>query len=526
MLRVEIHTSLRNPIDPIEHAMHRYHIRSADVRRAAVWRRSLDARPHREACYVDLIDFDVAHEEDYLKKIKASRHVEPYVYRLPDNGSTPLSHRPIVVGFGPAGMAAGLALAMRGYRPIILERGSRIDKRQKDVNAYWSGGRLDPESNVQFGEGGAGAFSDGKLTTRVKDPRVHLILEEIIKAGADPSVAWTNHPHIGTDALTVIDENIRKKIEAYGGEVRFDTCLRDIGTDKGRVQSVTLSTGETLPAEVILLAVGHSSRDTMSMLAKKKDLTLQPKNFAVGVRIEHLQSFINAQQYRTIPKDIVMPAAEYHLTHTASNGKGTYSFCMCPGGYVVDGASCPDTVVTNGMSYAARDGRYANSAIVVQVDSSDFGSGLFDGMHFQENLEKKAYALGRRKAPAQRISDYLHGQASDTVGDIHPTFPRGIELTDLHELFPAAVNTALEEFFAYMERTWPGFTAGGAMMTGAETRTSSPIRIVRDFKTFESTLSGLWPAGEGAGFAGGIVSSAIDGLRCAEQIISRYAPAS
>lgn len=524
MLRVEIHTSLRHPADPIEHAIQHYHIERNDIQSASIWRRSLDARPHHEACYVDLIDFEVDHEEQYLKKIKGARHTEKFIYHLPQNGSMPLANRPVVIGFGPAGMAAALALAVRGYRPIVLERGSRIDKRQKDVQAYWNGGRLNPESNVQYGEGGAGAFSDGKLTTRVKDPRVHLILEELIKAGADPSIAWTNHPHIGTDALVTIDEAIRHRIEELGGEVRFDTALKDVKTHQGKLKAIVTDKGEELPCDVLVLAIGHSARDTMHMLAEKEDLVLQPKNFAVGVRVEHLQSFINARQYRTIPDDIVMPAAEYHLSHTSSLHKGVYSFCMCPGGYVVDGASVPDTVVTNGMSYAARDGRQANSAIVVQVDSSDFGDGLFDGMHFQENLEARAFVLGQGRAPAQCIEDYCHHARTSSFSAITPTFPRGTSPADLHELFTPAINRSLEEFFAYMEQIWPGFTKDGATMTGVETRTSSPIRIVRDFKTLESSLQGLWPAGEGAGFAGGIVSSAIDGLKCAEQIIARFAP--
>ena len=409
MLRVEIHTSLRHPADPIEHAIQHYHIERNDIQSASIWRRSLDARPHHEACYVDLIDFEVDHEEQYLKKIKGARHTEKFIYHLPQNGSMPLANQPVVIGFGPAGMAAALALADRGYRPIVLERGSRIDKRQKDVQTYWNGGRLNPESNVQYGEGGAGAFSDGKLTTRVKDPRVHLILEELIKAGADPSIAWTNHPHIGTDALVTIDEAIRHRIEEMGGEVRFDTALKDVKTHQGKLKAIVTDKGEELPCDVLVLAIGHSARDTMHMLAEKEDLVLQPKNFAVGVRVEHLQSFINARQYRTIPDDIVMPAAEYHLSHTSSLHKGVYSFCMCPGGYVVDGASVQDTVVTNGMSYAARDGRQANSAIVVQVDSSDFGDGLFDGMHFQENLEARAFVLGKGRAPAQCIEDYSPG---------------------------------------------------------------------------------------------------------------------
>lgn len=522
MLRIEVHTSLTRPEDPVAHARRMAHIKGSDYISGSIYRRSLDARPDRAACWVDLVDLKVKNEEDYLRKVKAARHVDEFHYTLPENGETPLSQRPIVVGFGPAGMAAGLALAAKGFCPIILERGKQIQERQNDVSTYWHGGTINPESNVQYGEGGAGAFSDGKLTTRVKDPRVHLILDELVKAGADPSIVWTNHPHVGTDALVMIDENIRHRIEELGGEVRFNARMDDLLIDHGKVVGVRLENGEEIPSSVVILALGHSARDTMRMLATKKDLTLEAKNFAVGVRVEHLQKFIDHQQYRNIPSGVKMPAAEYHLSHTsASTGKGVYSFCMCPGGYVVDGASMPDTVVTNGMSYAARDGRLANSAIVVQVDRSDFGDGLFAGMNFQENLEKRAWQMGNGKAPAQTIESYLK-HSVDPLSTISPTFSRGVEERDLHPLFSDRINQSLEEFFHYTEGIWPGFTTNGATMTGVETRTSSPIRIVRDFTTLESTVSGVWPAGEGAGFAGGIVSSAIDGLKCAEEVIRRY----
>ena len=521
MLRIEVHTSLTSSEDPVAHAVRMARIKPGDYISGSIYRRSLDARPDRAACWVDLVDLKVNNEEHYLHKVKNARHADEFHYTLPDNGDTPLKQRPIVVGFGPAGMAAGLALAAKGLRPIILERGRQIKERQKDVSIYWHGGNINTESNVQYGEGGAGAFSDGKLTTRVKDPRVHLILDELVKAGADPSIVWTNHPHVGTDALVMIDENIRHRIEELGGEVRFDARMDDLLIDHGKVKGVRLESGEEIPSSVVVLALGHSARDTMRMLATKQDLALEAKNFAVGVRVEHLQSFIDHQQYRNIPAGVKMPAAEYHLSHTSSIGKGVYSFCMCPGGYVVDGASMADSVVTNGMSYAARDGKLANSAIVVQVDSSDFGDGLFAGMEFQENLETMAWKLGGGKAPAQKIESYLKHDV-EPLSSISPTFPRGVEEADLHSLFNDRINQSLEEFFHYTEGIWPGFTTGGATMTGVETRTSSPIRIVRNFTTLESTVEGVWPAGEGAGFAGGIVSSAIDGLKCAEEVIRRY----
>ena len=524
MLRVEVHTSVSKPDDPIEKAIRQFHIRSCDVLGAELYRRSLDARSKRSAIFVDLIDFELANEKNYAHKIRNSRLVHPFHYSLPDPGTGRLEHRPLIIGFGPAGITAAYALAKKGYRPLVLERGPTIQDRKKAVEAFWKGGSIDTEANVQFGEGGAGAFSDGKLTTRVKDPRVRLILDALVLAGADPSIVWTHHPHIGTDALIGINENIRHAIENMGGEIRFSSRVEDILVHKGSIQGVRLSSGEEIVANAIILAIGHSARDTMHMLATKPDLILAPKNFAVGVRVEHLQSFINQQQYRNIKNIENLPAAEYHLAHRAANGKGVYSFCMCPGGYVVDGSCMPDTIVTNGMSYASRNGRQANSAIVVQVDQTDFGEELFSGMDFQEILEHKAWMVGKGKAPAQRIANFLDPALKNLPEEVIPTFPRQTTLTDMHALFNPAMATALQDFFQYAEKIWPRFSLGNGMMTGVETRTSSPIRILRDRNTLEAGIKGLWPAGEGAGFAGGIVSSAIDGLKCAEEIIRRYAP--
>lgn len=524
MLRVEIHTSVTNPDDPIEKAMRQFHIRACDVHNAQLYRRSLDARAKHSAVFVDLIDFELAHEESYARKIKHARRVDSFRYSLPDFGTDKLTRRPVIIGFGPAGIAAASALAEKGYRPLILERGPQIRERKKAVDAFQNGGPIQTEANVQFGEGGAGAFSDGKLTTRVKDPRVQIILHSLVQAGADPSIVWTNHPHIGTDALVEINENIRHTVEKRGGEIRFNTRVDDLLVQNGVIKGVRLSSGEEIETDGVVLAIGHSARDTMRMLATKPALLMEPKNFAVGVRVEHLQSFINQQQYRNIAHSENLPAAEYHLSHQCANGKGVYSFCMCPGGYVVDGSSMPNTIVTNGMSYAARDGKQANSAIVVQVDSTDFGTNLFGGMDFQEFLEHQAWKLGKGKAPAQRIANFLDPASDALPKEVIPTFPRQTTLVDMHALFNPAINAALQEFFQYAESVWPGFSLSDGMMTSVETRTSSPLRILRHPDTLESNLKGLWPAGEGAGFAGGIVSSAIDGLKCAEEIIRRYAP--
>ncbi|MEE3486518.1 MAG: hypothetical protein VZT48_00255 [Bulleidia sp.] len=524
MLRIEVKTPIDGTYDLKQLAAHQHRISENDIEQMHIVRRSLDARIGREPKYLYILDLEVRHEKKYAAHLKKdARIVEPFVYHSPDPGEQPLERRPVVVGFGPAGMAAALLLARKGYRPIVIERGPAIEERQNSVNSYWHGNTLDPEKNIQFGEGGAGAFSDGKLTTRVKDPRVPMILDELVKAGADPSIVWINHPHIGTEKLCEIDIRIRKTIESLGGEVRFNTRLDDIRLNKDHVESIITDTKEEIPCSILILATGHSARDTFRMLGTKEPLLLQPKNFAVGVRVEHLQSFIDAQQYKSIQDYTSLPPAEYHLSHTSSLGKGCYSFCMCPGGYVVASASNPDTIVTNGMSYAKRDGTNANSALIVQVDQKDFGPGLYDGMNFQDRLEKKAWVLGKQKAPAEMIRHYLH-KGDNNIGSITPTYSIGVTMTDMHELFSDPINQSLTEMLEHTESIFPGFSYGDGIMTGVETRTSSPIRIVRDFTTMESGIKGMYPCGEGAGYAGGIVSSAIDGIKAAEAVIARYHP--
>ncbi len=524
MLRVELNQKINDNGSPVTHALHKYHIYQPDLISARIVRRSLDARANRPTVYVWQIDLELKNEADYLKKLKnKARSVKPYVYQKPVPGSEAMKARPVVIGFGPAGMAAAFLLARMGYDPLVLERGPAINERKQNVDQYWKNGILNPEANVQFGEGGAGAFSDGKLTTRIKDDRVQLILDELIKVGADPSIAWMNNPHIGTDSLVHVDENIRKSIESLGGTVRFNTRAESFGIRNGSMESITTQDGEEIPCSAVILAIGHSARDTFATLMDA-GVPLESKLFAVGVRVEHLQSYVNERQYRNVDDFSVLPPAEYHLSHTSSLGKGVYSFCMCPGGYVVAAASETDTAVTNGMSYAARDGLNANSAIVVQVDQKDFGEGVLAGMNYQKRLEHLAYELGKGKAPAQKIRSYLNHETDSEIGEINPTYPLGVNLTDLHELFSDPLNQSLEEMLTHTNSIFPGFSDHGSIMTGVETRTSSPIRILRNTETMESMINGLYPAGEGAGYAGGIVSSAIDGLKCAEKVIERFAP--
>lgn len=522
MIRIEIHQDLENQEDITDYAIKKLALPKNDLLSMEIVHRSLDARKGHAPRYVYQLDVSLQNEAHYLKRWKNARAVEPYHYALPDSGTKPLAHRPVVIGCGPCGMAAALFLAKAGYRPILLERGPQIDERKEAVETYWKTGVLDPEKNVQFGEGGAGAFSDGKLTTRIKDPRVRMILNELIQAGADPSIAWMNHPHIGTDHFRTINKNIRNTIIALGGEVRFNTKAEDFIIENNRLVAIRTDK-EEIACDVAILAIGHSARDTFQRLYQRK-IDLQSKPFAIGVRVEHLQQFINDNQYDNIRGRELLPPAEYRLAHTSSStNKGVYSFCMCPGGYVIAGASTPQSVVTNGMSYHDRGGKNANSAIVAQVfPGQDYGTDLFDGMHFQETLEHRAYAMGNQKAPGQLLENYLNPSVPNTIKDVLPTYPHGIQLCDLHALFSDSVQTSLTEFFHYSETVFPGFTTGGALLTGVETRTSSPLRIVRDMHSLQSNIQGLYPAGEGAGYAGGIVSAMIDGVKCAEEIIKIY----
>ena len=521
MLRVEVRTGI-DELDPLRRALREYGIRKEDVRSYSIAHRSMDLRPMVPAGYDWQIDLELENEKKYLRKMRGkARAVSPYRYALPEKGDLPLAHRPVVVGFGPAGMAAGMLLARMGYQPLILEQGPSIPERRAKVEKYWKTGVLDERGNVQFGEGGAGAFSDGKLTTRVKDPRVRVILEQLVSCGADPSILWMNHPHIGTDRLGAIDESVRMKILEWGGEVRFDTKMDSLAVESGRVCGLRTDKGEEIPCGALLLAIGHSSRDTLEML-HSTGVPMQAKPFAVGVRVEHLQEMINQRQYRNVQGREKLPAAEYHLSHTSSCGKGTYSFCMCPGGTVSACASERDTAVTNGMSDSKRSGANANSAIVVQVDSSDYGEGIFAGMEYQRMLERRAFDLGEGKAPCQAVENFLDPMKKNEISLVAPTYQLGVKMTDVHPLFSRKINDSLEEMFRYGERVIPGFSSGGAILTAVESRTSSPVRILRDPLSLESPVEGLYPAGEGAGYAGGIISSAIDGLKCAEKIVRRY----
>ena len=498
-------------------------IKETSIKNIMIRRKSLDARKKDDIHYIYTVDVELAEGDKIIKNIKkrkggADISVSPYKkYELPE-GKIKEGKRPVVAGFGPAGMFAALVLAEKGMCPIVIERGKDVDSRTEDVEKFWNGGKFDPESNVQFGEGGAGTFSDGKLTTRIKDPRSSFVTDEFIEAGAPEEIAYEAKPHIGTDKLKGVVKNIRKKIIELGGEVRFECRLSAIESTDGRVTAVITDKGK-IETDSLILAVGHSARDTFYELAEE-GIALEKKPFAVGVRIEHRQSDISRAQYGEAAK--LLPPADYMLTYTTKAGRGVYTFCMCPGGYVVAAASEEGRLVVNGMSEYARDSQNANSALLVQVGPEDFPSdNVLAGVEFQRRIEEKAFKAGGGdySAPIQRLGDFMEGRVSEKEGEVHHSYRPGTRFTDLNDVLPEFVCDSIKEAIPALGRKLSGFDSPDAIMTGAETRSSSPVRIVRDESGQSVSLKGLYPTGEGAGYAGGIVSAAVDGVRQAENII-------
>jgi uncharacterized FAD-dependent dehydrogenase len=488
-----------------------------------VFKRGVDARKKSAILYVYIVDAEVADEADVLRRVKNDPHVTstpnleyPGATRAP---SAPFL-RPVVIGAGPCGLFASLILAQAGYRPIILERGKVVRERTKDTWGLWRNSMLNPESNVQFGEGGAGTFSDGKLYSQIKDPR-HLgrkVLTEFVKAGAPEDILTEAHPHIGTFRLVTMVESMRETIERLGGEYRFGSRVADIDIDEGRqVRGVVLASGERIAANHVVLAPGHSARDVFQMLYDH-GVDIEAKPFSIGFRIEHPQSIIDKARYgKTIPQ---LGAAEYRLVHHAANGRSVYSFCMCPGGTVVAATSEEGRVATNGMSQYSRNERNANAGIVVGITPQDYPEHVLAGIALQRKWESKAFEAGGRtyRAPGQRVGDFLERRPSTALGAVTPSYRPGVHLTDLSDCLPDYAIEAIREAIPAFARQIPGFAMEDAILTGVETRTSSPVRIKRGAEFESPNTRGLYPAGEGAGFAGGILSAAIDGIKVAEAV--------
>ena len=486
-------------------------------------KRSVDARGTPVFVWTADLRFADPETENFLLRTRGeslSVPPEEVPYRFPAARAV-LPERPVVVGFGPAGIFCALLLARCGLRPIVLERGGPLEERVSAVETFFREGVLDPSCNIQFGEGGAGAFSDGKLNTLVKDRsfRGTFVLEQLVAAGAPEELLWQSKPHIGTDLLREVLKNLRREICARGGEVRFRTQATGLLAADGRVRGVVCADGGTVSSGTVVLAVGHSARDTFRAL-HAQGIPMERKPFSVGVRIEHPQSCINRAQYgrERLPG---FPAADYKLVAHTRNGRTVYTFCMCPGGVVVAAASEAGGVVTNGMSYHARDGENANSALLCEVLPSDLPDGLFAGLTFQRELEQAAFRAGGGgfRAPAQTVGDFLAGQASTAFSSVRPTYSRGVTPCDLRAFLPAFVSASLAEALPLFGRKLRGFDRPDAVLTGVESRSTSPIRILRGETMQSPSLAGLYPIGEGAGYAGGIVSAAIDGVKCAETIV-------
>ena len=530
MLRLtEVKLPLDHPAGAIETAiLKKLSLPAGQLVRFDIHRRGVDARKRGEITLIYTLDVEVTNEAAVLKRLRADKHVMPtpdMAYRFVACAPESLGSRPLVIGAGPCGLLAALILAQMGFKPIVLERGKVVRERTKDTWALWRKGELNPESNVQFGEGGAGTFSDGKLYSQIKDPqhRGRKVLEEFVKAGAPPEILYVSKPHIGTFKLVTMVEHMRESITQLGGEIRFQSRVVDLDIEAGQIKGVTLADGTQIAADHVVLALGHSARDTFRML-HQRGVYIEPKPFSVGFRIEHPQSLIDQCRFGDYAGNATLGAADYKLVHHAGNGRSAYSFCMCPGGTVVAATSEEGRVVTNGMSQYSRNERNANAAIVVGIEPKDFGGDVklnpLAGMDFQRHWEERAFIAGGGGylAPAQKVGDFLSGRPSTGPGSVIPSYTPGVHWTDLATCLPDYVIATIREALPAFDKQIKGFAMNDAVLTGVETRTSAPIRITRGDDCQSLNTRGLYPAGEGAGYAGGILSAAVDGIKVAEAV--------
>ena len=509
--------------DVLNEVIKNYKIAKENIMEWHISKKSIDARKKDDVHFAYSLDIALKNEDNLLKNKNISKviKIEPPEIIAKLNKCV----QPIIIGSGPSGLFAALTFIKNGYKPIIVEQGNTVDERKQTVDNFINNGILNTNSNVQFGEGGAGTFSDGKLTTNINSPYCRTVLEEFVKFGAPEQILYLKKPHIGTDNLINIIKNMREYIISKGGQFLFNTKFIDFEVVNNSICNITVldlknNVTEIINTSILILAIGHSSRDTFQKIYDK-GLLLQPKNFSVGVRIEHLQSEIDKSQYGAITK-LKLPASDYKLAYHGPSGRSCYTFCMCPGGTVMPSSSEKNTIVTNGMSYFARDGKNANSAILVNITPDDFNTNHpLAGIDFQKNLEEKAFILGGSNyfAPVQRFEDFDKNIKSEFIGSVKPSYKPGYTLSNLNDIMPEFVSTTLKEGIKYFDTKLHGFANPDSILTGMETRSSSPVKILRN-KDFVSNISGIYPCGEGAGYAGGIMSASVDGIKCAIQIIN------